>query len=101
MALEKIQSRLLNEKKENLKEKEQLKKSSRNSSLSHNSGGSYIPRYKMNPNFNGGNKENLKVINVGGNDQGEDSQRSNKKPNLDKSFKSRKANDDNISVKND
>ena len=48
LQLEKINSKLLAENKETMREKEHIRKSSRNSSLSHNSTGTYIPKYKMN-----------------------------------------------------
>ena len=48
MQLEKINSKLLVENKETMREKEHIRKSSRNSSLSHNSNGTYIPKYKVN-----------------------------------------------------
>ena len=48
LQLEKINSKLLVENKETMREKEHIRKSSRNSSLSHNSNGTYIPKYKVN-----------------------------------------------------
>ena len=58
--LEKTNARLVAENKEVQREKEQIRKSSRNSSLSHNSSTGYIPKYKMNSNYMS-NKENLRT----------------------------------------
>lgn len=58
--LEKTNARLLAESKEAMREKEQIRKSSRNSSLSHNSSSGYIPKYKLNSNYSS-NKENLRT----------------------------------------
>ena len=57
LQLEKINSKLLVENKETMREKEHIRKSSRNSSLSHNSNGTYIPKYKV-------NMSNLKGVNA-------------------------------------